>query len=335
MITGSKKVELTPESILSKISTYDLFRYYIPDKTWKIGVAMNSCLHKDDNPSFLVGNRGGDLHFIDFSSNQKGDVFTFLKLLFGLDSMNDVLLKIDGDFGLGIGNAPVKDYKQIISQYQQPEELGKRYCLIQAITRKFTQEELKYWQQYQITIEELRANNIHSIKEMYLNKSRLSLQDLRFGYFYPNGGWWKLYQVNAPKKSKWLSNVPIDTAYGLENLDKDHNTLICKSLKDFMVCKLIYPYVCHVQNESLSAFSLNTISYLKEHSKEVFYGGDSDIPGKNASYAITELFGFKHINPPDELLNEGIKDFADWGRYKGLEEVKNHFIKKGLYGNMY
>jgi len=329
MITGSKKVELTPESILSKISTYDLFRYYIPDKTWKIGVAMNSCLHKDDNPSFLVGNRGGDLHFIDFSSNQKGDVFTFLKLLFGLDSMNDVLLKIDGDFGLGIGNAPVKDYKQITSQYQQPEELGKRYCLIQAITRKFTQEELKYWEQYHISIEELRANNVYSIKEMYLNKSRLSLQDLRFGYFYPNGGWWKLYQVNAPKKSKWLSNVPIDTAYGLENLDKDHNTLIVDSLKDYIVCRKIYNNVCQVQNESLSALSLGTVEYIKNNSKEVFVGFDADPPGKNASILITKMFNWKHINTPDNLLPD-VKDWSDWCKLSGIEIIKQHFITKNL-----
>ena len=90
--------------------------------------------------------------------------------------------------------------------------------------------------------------------------------------------------------------------------------------------------MCHVQNESLAAFSHETVTYLKEHSKEVYYGGDSDSPGKQASYAITQAFGFKHINPPDELLKEGIKDFADWARYKGLEEVENHFVKKGLYG---
>ena len=329
MITGSKKISLTPESILSKISPYDIFRLYIPDKTWKIGNAINSPIRKDEVPSFLVGNRGGDLHFCDFGSNQKGDSFTFVKLLFGYNTMNEVLQRIDFDFGLNISTTSTNNYKEIVSQYQQPEELGKRYCLIQCETRKFTKDELEYWEKYHITLEELRTNNVYSLKSLFLNKQRFPLKELRFGYFYPNGGWWKLYQVLAPKKSKWLSNVPIDTIYGLENLNKEHNTLIVDSLKDYLVCRKIYKYVCQVQNESISAISLGTVDYIKNNSKEVFVGFDADQPGKNASLIITKMFNWKHINTPDNLL-PGIKDWGDWCKHSGLEVIKQHFINKNL-----
>ena len=135
--------------------------------------------------------------------------------------------------------------------------------------------------------------------------------------------------INGEKKRKWVSNVPLNTAYGLFNLSPDKNTLICKSLKDYMVCKKVYNHVCHVQNESLSAFSEDTIKYIIENSKEVYYGGDSDAPGKMASRLISETFKWNHINSPDRLLPE-IKDFADWGKKEGLEVIKEHFKQKGL-----
>jgi len=337
MITGTRKVELTPESVLKKINPYDIFRRYMPDTFWKINQATISPFPRskggtEKNPSFLIGNRNGNLSFHDFSLGISGDCFTFVKQLFML-TMDEALTKIDQEFGLGISHkgTNIGEYKRIIAEYKQPEELGKRYALIQVITRKFTKEELDYWAQYYQNIDDLRTNHIYSIKSLFLNKSKFALKDdeLRFGYLY-EGGFWKLYQPNANKKNKWLSNVPLNTSYGLNNLNIDRNSLICKSLKDQMVCKKILESVCHVQNESLAAFSDETVEHIKEHSKEVYYGGDSDSTGKQASYAITKAFEFKHINPPDELLKEGINDFADWGRYKGLVEVKNHFIKKGL-----
>jgi hypothetical protein len=95
------------------------------------------------------------------------------------------------------------------------------------------------------------------------------------------------------------------------------------------VCRKIYPYVCHVQNESLAAFSQETVDYINNNSQTVFYGGDSDVAGKNASYIITDTFKWKHINPPDHLLNDCCKDFSDWFK-RSPQEVEEHFKKKGL-----
>ena len=332
MISGVKKTILTPDAILNLISPYDIFRYYMPDTYWKVNDATLSPFRKESHPSFLISSRSGTLHFIDFTdTNLRGDCFTFVKLLHHMISMDDVLKKIDSDFGLGISSKSSGDYKKIVGEYKQPEELGKRYALIQAITRKFTHEELDYWNQYHQSLDDLRANHVYSIKELFLNKSRFVLKDtdLRFGYLY--NGHWKIYRPFVDKKYKWVpNNVPLDMCYGLTNLQPDKNTLICKSLKDYMVCRKVYEHICHVQNESLAAFSHEAVEYIKENSAFVFYGGDSDIPGKEASYAITKAFGFKHINPPDELLKKGIKDFADWARCEGLEVLENHFKQKEL-----
>ena len=91
----------------------------------------------------------------------------------------------------------------------------------------------------------------------------------------------------------------------------------------------IYPYVTGVQNESIAAFSEHFVSELKKNSKSIYYGGDSDAPGKAASYLITQQFGFKHINPVDKLLPE-IKDWADWARITSLKTIEDYFKLKNI-----
>lgn len=320
------------EGVLNLITEYDIFKFYMPDKCWRLNQSTLSPFRNDHNPSFTIGNKHGHLTFIDYGTGERGDCFEFVKVMFHISSMDDVLRKIDNDFGLGITNhCSSGEYKRIISEYKQPEELGKRYSLIQIVTRKFTKEELEYWNSYNISIDDLRANNVYSIKTIYLNKQKFLFDEnqIRFGYLY-EGGWWKLYFPNQTKKKKWLSNVPLTTAYGLNNLSKDNNTLIVDSLKDFLVCKQIYPYVVHVQNESLAAFSPEVVQFINDNSKEVFYGGDCDAKGKEASHNITKTFVWKHINPPDRLLPTN-KDWSDWMKLEGVEPIKQHFIKKGLY----
>ena len=333
MIRGNIKLELSVDTILSKISAYDIYRFYFGD--FKINEVTYNHLRgeKGGTPSFVIGNKGkhGELRHMDFSSSSwRGDCFDLVRSIYNC-SLWEACVKIDQDFGLGIHSTPLRDYKKIVSKYSQPEELGKRYSLIQVVTRKFTKEELAYWEEYHITPEELKSNHIYSIKELYINKSRYALSNdvLRFGYLIC-GGYWKIYFPHESKKRKWLSNVPLTTIYGLENIDKDHNTLIVDSLKDMIVCKKIYNHVIQVQNESLSCISKEDAEYITANSKEVFVGFDADEAGKLASRLVTGTYGWKHINPPDYLLQECCKDWADWAKHKGIQEIHKHFLEKGL-----
>lgn len=334
MIKGNKKIELTAEEILSKVSEYVLYRHYFGEFT--LNQATYNHLRGEDThgtPSFIISNRYGHLHHKDFASDSwSGGCFHLVQQIYNC-SYNEALEHIDQDLGLGIlphHNSGL--YRQIKKQIKQPEELGKRYSLIQVVTRKFTEKDLSYWKGYNISAAILKQNNIYSIKEAYVDRKKISINsdELAFGYLF-NKSYWKLYFCEREKKYKWISNVPLSLAYGLENLNPEFNTLICKSLKDYMVCKQIYEHTCCVQNESKAAFSEETVKYIKQNSKEVYYGGDSDEPGKKASYEITRAFGFKHINPPDNLLCEyNAKDFADWVRCEGKDAVKHHFKVKKL-----
>lgn len=334
MIKGIKKTELNPNTIFQRLTPYDIFRFYMPNKDWSINHVTHSPFRKDTNPSFMIGNKGGILSFIDFGDTSlKGDCFTFVKLLYGFNSLNDVLTLIDKDFGLGLsGNFPnIENYKIIKAEYKQPEELGKRYTNIQVIPKKFTQEELSYWNEFHQDIDDLRSNNVFSLNKVYLNKQLFNFKplELKFGYYYD--GNWKIYRPFADKKIKWVpNNVPIQTMEGLENINNVPFSFINKSKKDFMVVKKLIESSCAVQNEGLGCFTLENVKYLKENSKRQLLSFDSDIVGVSNSQQITKLFDFDYINVPRKYLNEGIKDWADLARIKGMKTLEQIFKEKGL-----
>ena len=333
MISGKRIVKLTPEAILDKISEYDIFRYYMPNHDWVLNRVTYSPFRQENNPSFVIGNKRGFISFIDFADTSKrGNCFDFVKSLYNLATFDDVLRLIDKDFGLGITTGKgTGDYKKIVSAYKQPD-IEKRYSLIQVKTRKFTQEELAYWAQYHQSIDDLHANNIYSIKNLYLNKSKFPLKetDLRFGYLY-EGQYWKIYRPYADKKSKWVpNNVPITAMDGKEDIKNCKVAFINKSKKDYMVMKKIFPCSCAVQNEGIGCFSHENVEYLKANSDSQILSFDSDVTGVTNSQQITKLFDFGYANVPRKYLAEGIKDWADLARVHGLETIKKYLINKKI-----
>lgn len=331
MIQGKKRQELTVKAILDKISDYDIFRMYMPDKSWKLNQVTYSPFRKENNPSFLIGNRRGYITFIDFADTSlRGDCFTFVKLLYGFNNLYDALKMIDKDFGLGIIGAHTGEYKKIVAEYKQPE-ITKRNSLIQVVTRKFTNNELEYWNSYHQSLDDLRANNVYAIKKVFLNKQLFYTKETEmvFGYLYD--GHWKIYRPYGDKKNKWVpNNVPITAMDGKEDIINCETAFINKSKKDYMVMKKIFPCSCAVQNEGLGCFSPENVEYLKANSDKQILSFDSDVIGVQNSQQITKLFDFGYANVPRKYLKEGIKDWADLAKAHGMDAIKEHLIKKGL-----
>jgi len=242
------------------------------------------------------------------------------------------LKMIDRDFGLGFSTGVMTgEYKKIISEYKQPE-IEKRYSLIQVKTRKFTNRELEYWAEYHQDLQDLRDNNVYSIKELYLNKQRFPLgeDELRFGYLY-EGQYWKIYRPYADKKHKWMpNNVPITAMDGKENIKDCSVAFINKSKKDFMVMKKIFPCSCAVQNEGLGCFSHDNVEYLKANSDRQILSFGADDVGVQNSVQITKMFDFDYTNVPRQYLAEGIKDWADLAKAHGLQAIEDYLKSKNL-----
>ncbi len=329
-IQGKKKADLDINTILDKVSEFSIYSYYMPNKDWKLNEITHSPFSKDKNPSFIIGTKLGHITHIAFNDTDKrGDCFEFVKQLFNLSTLNDVLERIDQDMGLGIKGVK-KDYEKIVATYDQPE-VTKRNSFIQVSTRAFTKDELAYWNLYHQDITDLRDNNIYSIKALYFNRSKFPLKEgeLRFAYFYD--GFWKIYRPTSSKKNKWMpNNVPITMMDGKEDIRGCNVAFINKSKKDHMVIKKLFPCSCAVQNEGIACFSPENVQYIKDNSEDQVLSFDSDITGVKNSQQITELFGFGYCNVPKKYLAEGIKDWADLARYHGMGAVEQALKTKSL-----
>ncbi len=331
-IQGKKKSKLTIEEILNKLSPIDIYTFYMPNRNWKLNVTTYSPFKNEDCPSFVIGTKHGTItHYAYNDSSKCGDCFSFVKQLYNLSTLDNVLRKIDKDFSLGILNGENNiEYKRIISPKE--EELEKKYSIIQCITRAFTLEELEYWNSYGIGKQELIDNNIYSIKKLYLNKQLFSLREteLRFGYLY-EGKYWKLYRPFNSKETKWgPNNVPSTIMDGKECIKDCNVALISKSKKDFLVIRKIFPCSCAVQSESIGCFSKENVEYLKNNSNKQILSFDSDVAGVKNSLQITKLFNFGYINVPKKYLNENINDWASLSQRYGLQTIEKIFKNKNL-----
>ena len=330
MIKGHKREELSADNILAKVSELLIYRHYFGQ--FELNEAIYNHLRGEDTsgcPSFIISNRYGHLHHKDFAMGDdwSGNCFKLVQQIYGC-SYNEALKIIDRDLGLGIlpeNNSGI--YRKLKKELKVPDEISKRYSLIQVVTRKFTKEELDYWKQYGQSLEDLKANHIYSIKEMYLNKKRHPLCDLRFAYLF-EGGYWKIYCPYEDKKKKWISNVPITTLDGKKNIENCCTAWVTKSKKDLMVLKKFYPHVISTQNESTGCFSPENIEYIKNNSSRQILMFDNDSTGVRTSIEITNKYGFEYCNVPKKYFDEGITDWADWVAKYDTQIVRDYLISK-------
>ena len=334
-VNGMKRaMPIKTDSILEKVSEYDIFRYYMPHSEWKPNIVTFSPFRNEKNPSFMIGNKHGRLTFIDFGdTSRRGSCFDFVMMIHNITDYQEALKLIDRDLGLGLSRGTNTNvYKHIVKEYKQPIKTAKTYSHIQVITKKFTNEELAYWAQYHQDIEDLKANNVYSISKVYLNKQLFPapIGELRFGYLY--GDKWKIYRPHAKdKRSKWVpNNVPITAMDGKDDIKQCDVAFINKSKKDYMVMKKIFPCSCAVQNEGLGCFSPDNVEYIKSNSASQILSFDSDVTGVENSQQITQMFDFDYCNVPRKYLSEGIKDWADLAKVHGMKVIEDYLKEKEL-----
>ena len=328
-----KQLPLRPERLLEKVSEYDIFRYYMPRSNWQVNVVTLSPFRNERSPSFIIGNKHGRLTFIDFGDTSKrGSCFDFVRMMFNVN-LDEALKMIDRDLGLGMTRSTnTQEYKRIVSDYKQPIKVDKTYTSVQAVVRRFTNEELAYWAQYHISEDELKANNVYSFSKVYLNKQLVtsSLDELRFGYLYDDR--WKIYRPYAKEKRyKWVpNNVPITAMDGKDDIKECDVAFINKSKKDYMVMKKLFPCSCAVQNEGLGCFSPENVEYIKSNSASQILSFDADVTGVENSQQITQMFNFGYCNVPRKYLSQGIKDWADLAKAHGMQAIEDYLKEKEL-----
>lgn len=307
---------ITLDWILSKVTEYDIYAKYIGQ--FKVGMIYNSPFRKDKNPSFGIyySKRTKQLLFKDHGTGECGNIIKFVSLFTGKTEYNDILSDI-------VDKLNITNNTKLVSskQYIQPTE-----TVIGVVRQEFTDVDINYWKQFNISINTLKKFNVNSIKYYLCNgivKGTYKRENPMYAYKIYNN--FKIYRPLADKYTKWRNNLTDYDIQGYEQLPQKGDILfITKSMKDVMC--LHEMGIPAVSPSSESTFlPKDVLENLKKRFKSIILLFDRDSSGcKNSikiynQYKIKPLFVNKKFNS---------KDISDAVKNNGFDTIKKWILKE-------
>jgi len=326
----TKNTESLHNEIYKLVKPKDIFMYYFPFEERKM---YNSPFRKDPDPSFNIVNKDGNWFFNDFGY-RGGDAVKFVELLFGLNYYG-ACNKIKKDFGLS--DVKIDELQQIDSSIEIEKE--KKEFNITFTPRPFTDLELDYWKQFDISKADLEKEEIFAAKKLWYNDKEVYLSDkiLRFIYRYTNDGENFKKKIYTPESEdfKWIGSISQKHIEGINQLPfKNESVIIQKSRKDRVVMKKIHEDVINTQNENFKCITPELTRFLDKHYRYKYIFWDSDSVGVEECKKLNEK-GYLYLNIPKKIYEEtGCKDVSDIIKHFGTEEgyaiIALEMMKKGI-----
>lgn len=302
---------ITLDWILSKVTEYDIYAKYIGQ--FKVGMIYNSPFRKDKNPSFGIyySKRTKQLLFKDHGTGECGNVIKFVSLFTSKTEYNDILSDI-------VDKLNITNNTKLVSskQYIPPTE-----TVIGVVRQEFTDVDINYWKQFNISINTLKKFNVNSIKYYLCNgivKGTYKRENPMYAYKVYNN--FKIYRPLADKYTKWRNNLTDYDIQGYEQLPQKGDILfITKSMKDVMCLhEMGYPAV---SPSSESTFlPKDVLEQLKTRFKRIIILFDRDVAGVKRSRKLSRETGLEAI-----FINKKFKakDVSDAVKANSFEEIKN------------
>ena len=302
---------ITLDWILSKVTEYDIYAKYIGQ--FKVGMIYNSPFRKDKNPSFGIyySKRTKQLLFKDHGTGECGNVIKFVSLVTGKTEYNDILSDI-------VDKLNITNNTKLVSskQYIPPTE-----TVIGVVRQEFTDVDINYWKQFNISINTLKKFNVNSIKYYLCNgivKGTYKRENPMYAYKVYNN--FKIYRPLADKYTKWRNNLTDYDIQGYEQLPQKGDILfITKSMKDVMC--LHEMGIPAVSPSSESTFlPKDVLEQLKTRFKRIIILFDRDVAGVKRSRKLSRETGLEAM-----FINKKFKakDVSDAVKANNFEEIKN------------
>jgi archaellum biogenesis ATPase FlaH/5S rRNA maturation endonuclease (ribonuclease M5) len=258
--------------------------------------------------------------FNDFGDQTyKGDCFKFAKLCYEKNGLNlnfdEVLQKIIEDLEINIyRNIPV-----IIDLPEVPEfrlsktEAKDSYELFE---QAFTINDLKFWEQYGIKEDLLKANNVVSLKGyMFASGKKFFKSEDKLLFGYKHNGFCKIYQPFS-KDFKFLTLGDKNPgayfgSYIPDGTFEKEIFIITGGEKDCLTLQALgYQAIC--LNSESAELSIEIRDQLYWSNQEIVILYDFDETGLKCSDKIASSNGYRKVVLTEELKNKGGKDVSDW-----------------------
>ena len=312
-----QKPLITLESLLTKVTEYDIFAKYIGD--FRIGNVYNSPLRDDSNASLgiFVSNRDNVLLYKDLSTGDCGNVVKFVKKLKGLTTYKETLEEIAKDLNIYSMTAELKHRK-----IYEPKSKD-----ISVVRKPFNHIDLDFWAKFYISKETLDLFKVASISKYVLNgivKAEYAKDNPMYCYKVFNK--FKIYRPLDTKSNKWRGNLGSLDIQGFEQLPESGELLIItKSLKDVMTLHELGYVAIAPASESVIIPDI-AINTLKRRFKRIIVFYDRDRTGMQFTRKMVRLHAFEFMFINKKHKQKDISDFVkEFGSKRALN-ILNEMI---------
>lgn len=303
---------------IEDIDPYEVFHTYIGTVP-NVNKTIKTPFKSERTPSFrFYVSKEGILKFKCYSTGHGGNCIDFVAALYNIDYKEAIVKIINEVYG------DKKVYKvQGTTAYVKPTPsvyVPKAEAKIEVILRDWVIEDIDYWKQYGLTIDDLYKYDVKPcsqvwiyIDKMYYNYT--TVKDLCYRYLI--NGRYKIYRPFIMKKGRWLSNMTRKEVQGFAQLpEKGELLVITKSLKDIMVLKK-YLNVDSISFGSESMTVTKEIAdYLYTRFKTIILFYDNDEAGLTNMERISKETNIPYVSIDVELESKDPSDlYKKYGKF--------------------
>lgn len=300
----------TAQEVLKYISQEQVF-YYVLNDYPNLSKRYYSPFREDSGAGcFFYYDSSGKLLFTDKSRHRTFNCFEIICYKYDLHNLSEVI--------------------QILKQLKPDDDINKSFvkpvkvkATIKTQSVEVTEEDLKFWGQYGITVNQLKSDNIRRVLQCLSIKGTK-----RKIYFFEDTYSYLIYNKKGKKKIyspesyfKFIGNVGKDDIY--EGFNKQvRQLLITKSYKDYRVIKNQDVNTTWFQSE-VTFPSDQKLSEICKYNDEIIVFYDNDETGINRSIDLVKAINTfypgkaRGIHLPSKFLKENIKDSSDLYKHKG------------------
>lgn len=276
----------------------------------------------------LYKSKNGTLYIHDFATNEHINCFEVVMRLFNINYYQALEI-IAQDFGLIKGHTPVKKSPIIVPEIKETES-----SRIQVQIKRFSEEELKWWESFGITLKLLKKYNVFSIQHVFLNgelKFSSSLKNPIYGYYFghdKNGNEkWKIY-FPMRQEFRFLNNISKKILQGYKQLPKTGEYLcITKSMKDCIALNRLGVAAVSPNSETLFIDD-KKLQEFKQRFKHIIVLYDNDRPGKYNMARIRREYPELNYYFLPNYLEKDITDTIKRIGFEKMEKLVKEFISK-------
>lgn len=304
---------LHTDTILLKISEYDIFKYYCSPF---VDLKKRFCseLRSDTSNDSVIIAFKGRLLYKDFGNpSHSFTCFTYVMHKYN-STFQEVLQIIDRDFGLNLGpkgsliGFNVSKTKPKL--YHKKIE-DKKLTIIKKKRREWNMDDSDFWMPFNISKKILELFSVEPISHFWINAARFTCTTPTYAYKIG-----QKYKIYAPyeREKKWFSNTCSTQIQGEHMLNESEETLIItSSLKDIM-CLYSFNIPAIAFQSELTMPDENIMEKLKNCYKDVIIFYDNDFtkegnPGQTMAKKICDKYKLNNIYIPMQYSSKDISDF--------------------------